>query len=413
MLIMNDKNLDSPGAIKSFLAGTSKLEFSVPKDNRYDWIKEKLRRTNYLALSKKEKSVVREYIQLATGYSRSQLTRLIGQYRKTRKIVRKRLSRHKFARQYTTEDILLLAKTDEAHQTLSGAATKKLFERAYNLFAEPGYERLSTISVAHIYNLRKSKTYNRTRRNFEKTKSNSVKIGERRKPQPNGQPGFIRIDTVHQGDQDKQKGVYHINAVDEVTQFEIVASVEKISENFLIPVLESILAEFPFVIKNFHSDCGSEYINHRVVKLLNKLYIKLTKSRARQCNDNALAECKNGAIVRKYLGYTHIPQKWAPLINEFNKKHLNPYLNFHRPCYFAKEIINHKGKTKKLYPYENVMTPYEKLKSIENNEQYLKPGVTFEELEAIATSMTDLQAAESLRKAQSKLFKTIFAKQAP
>ena len=55
----------------------------------------------------------------------------------------------------------------------------------------------------------------------------TVNIGERRKPIPNGQPGFIRIDTVHQGDQDKKKGVYHINAVDEVTQFEVIASVEK------------------------------------------------------------------------------------------------------------------------------------------------------------------------------------------
>jgi hypothetical protein len=50
----------------------------------------------------------------------------------------------------------------------------------------------------------------------------------------NGKPGYIRIDTVHQGDLDGCKGVYHINAVDEVTQIEIVVSVEKISEQYFM-----------------------------------------------------------------------------------------------------------------------------------------------------------------------------------
>ena len=67
---------------------------------------------------------------------------------------------------------------------------------------------------------------------------------------------------------------------------------------------------------------GSEYINKQVAKLLEKLLIEFTKSRARQTNDNALAESKNASIVRKYLGYSHIPQKWAPLINEFNQTYL-------------------------------------------------------------------------------------------
>lgn len=214
---------------------------------------------------------------------------------------------------------MLLAQTDEAHQTLSGPASKKLFERAYRIYKDPTYERLSTISVSHLYNLRKSQIYQRQRRHFTKTQPSAVQIGVRRKPNPQGQPGFIRIDTVHQGDQDKQKGVYHINAVDELTQFEVVISVEKISERYLIPVLEEILNAFPFSMISFHSDCGSEYINHRVADLLNKLHIEFTKSRVRHCNDNALAESKNGAIVRKHLGYVHIAQKWVSLINAFNR----------------------------------------------------------------------------------------------
>ncbi len=91
-------------------------------------------------------------------------------------------------------------------------------------------ETLAGISVSHLYNLRQSKAYQRQRLTFEKTRPKSSTIGERRKPCSNGQPGYIRIDTVHQGDLDKQKGVYHINAVDEVTQFEVVCCVERISD---------------------------------------------------------------------------------------------------------------------------------------------------------------------------------------
>jgi transposase InsO family protein len=266
---------------------------------------------------------------------------------------------------------------------------------------------LATISVSHLYNLRQTTVYTRQRRHFEKTRPKVSSIGERRKPRPNGKPGYIRIDTVHQGDQDKQKGVYHINAVDEETQFEVVCSVEKISELYLIPGLEEMLGAFPFTLLGFHSDNGSEYINGQVAELLDKLCIEFTKSRSRHSNDNALAESKNAAVVRKQFGYSHIPQRWAPLINEFNRQHLNPYLNFHRPCFFPETRTDAKGKERKVYRYENLMTPYDKLKSLPDAKDYLKPGVTFEILDAVALQISDNQAAEQLQKARQKLFKII------
>lgn len=412
MINMNDSKLDSPCAIKTFLAGADKIEFAVSKEQRYEWIAGTLKRTGYFLLQKKEKSVIREYLSRGSGYSRAQLTRLIQQYKTRHWIGKKDSAKTKFPTRYTNEDILLLVKTDTMHQQLSGSTTKKLFERAYHVYGEEAYIRLATISVAHIYNLRKSTFYQRQRRHFTKTQYTPVNIGERRKPNPNGKPGYIRIDTVHQGDQDKVKGVYHINAVDEVTQFQVVVSVERISENYLIPVLEQLLEAFPFKIINFHSDNGSEFINHTVARLLNKLSVAFTKSRARHSNDNALAETKNGSIVRKYLGYVHIPQKWAPVINDFNQNYLVPYLNYHRPCHFAEIIVNEKGKEIKKYPYKNMMTPYEKLKSLENAGLFLKEGASFEALDQLALSSTDLQAAEKLRQAQQKLFQIIFKKPA-
>ncbi|MES9905238.1 MAG: hypothetical protein ABW168_21500 [Sedimenticola sp.] len=173
------------------------------------------------------------------------------------------------------------------------------------------YQRLAIISVSHLYNLRHSIPCSRQRGAVSKTRPVQNSIGERRKPRPEGRPGYICVDTVHQGDWDGVKGVYHVNAVDEITQFEGVASVERISERYLIPVLASLIDGFPFIIKGFHADNGSEYINRHVADLLNKLLVELTKSRSRRSNDNALVESKNGSIVRKYLGYHHIPQKWA------------------------------------------------------------------------------------------------------
>jgi transposase InsO family protein len=406
---MNDTQLETLDQVRQFLEGTEAVSFQIEsKDARYRWLQHTLVKFRYLQLSKTDKGLITRYIRKLTGYSQAQVKRLIRQYRKTGRLVRKQRTAKGFHLKYTREDTLLLAALDERHNTLSGPATKKLCERAYHVFGETEYQRLAGISIAHLYNLRKSKTYSGQRHQYEKTKPVCSKIGERRKPNANGQPGFIRIDSVHQGDQDGVKGVYHINAVDEITQFEVVCTVEKISEHFLIPVLEQLLDTFPFVIKGFHSDNGSEYINKQVAKLLEKLLIEFTKSRARHTNDNALAESKNASIVRKYLGYSHIPQKWAPLINEFNQAHLNPYINYHRPCFFAEIIVDNKGKQRKRYPYKEMMTPYEKLKSLTNAASYLKAGTTFKQLNEIAYQISDNEAAERLQKARIKLFQTIF-----
>ena len=395
--------------IEDFLSGTQEGAFSMPtKAARYGFILTTVKRFKYRQLSKGEKGLLLRFLSRVSGYSKVQIKRLVKQSLRTGKCQRKQRTATPFTRKYTAADIRLLAQTDKWHDTLSGPATKKLFERAYTLFDDPRYERLATLSVAHLYNLRHSLTYTRQRVRAQKTHSVSNSIAERRKPRPNGKPGYIRIDSVHQGELDRKKGVYHINATDEVTQFEVVFTVEKISESYLIPALEELLDCFPFVLINFHADNGSEYINQRLAILLQKLLIEFTKSRSRKTNDNALAESKNGSVVRKVFGYIHIPQRWAPLINAFNQQYLTPYLNYHRPCFFPKTITDNKGKQRKTYPYEDMMTPYDKFKSLPNAEQYLKPELRFKQLDAIAYEISDNDAAKRLQEAKRQLFKTIF-----
>jgi transposase InsO family protein len=407
--IMKLEDLTTIDQLIDFLSGTQAVAFCVisDKDDGYRWIQGVLVKFRYHRLGKGEKGVVIRYLMKISGYSRQQLTRLIAQYRKTGRLKRQQRTVAGFKQKYTENDIRLLAAMDERHDTPCGPAVKKLCERACEVFGQTEYTSLASISVSHLYNLRKSTPYTRQRRCFEKTRPKSSTLGERRKPRPDGQPGYIRIDTVHQGDLDKQKGVYHINAVDEVTQFEVVCTVDKVSERYLIPALEQLLETFPFKVLGFHSDNGSEYINKRVAELLEKLRIEFTKSRSRHSNDNALAESKNGAVVRKLFGYSHIPQRWAPLINAFNQQHLNPYINFHRPCFFPETTTDHKGKQRKIYRYETMMTPYEKLTSLPNAKDYLKPGISFEILDKLAHQISDNQAADQLQKARQKLFKTI------
>jgi hypothetical protein len=241
---------------------------------------------------------------------------------------------------------------------------------------------------------------------FEPTRPSGVSIAERRRPEPHGQPGFLRVDTVHQGDWEEEKGVYHINAVDTVTQWQVVGCTSKISEAFLLPVLEAMLHQFPFRIQGFHADNGSEFINHKVAELLEKLLIEFTKSRPNRSQDNALVEGKNGAVIRKHIGYGHIPGQYAEPMQKFYTAHFNPYLNYHRPCGFATVTVNARGKRQRRYKPTDYATPYEKLKSLPEVEQYLKPGVGFTRLDQVAKTMSDTDSARKMGAAKSKLLRS-------
>src|SRR5579871_2836461 len=304
--------------IREFLKSSEAIEFTgCGRKEKYGWVERVLRAQNYGDLSKRERGVVRAYVRKVTGMSEAQTTRLIRTYLDHGAVRAAPYRRHRFRMQYGPEDIALLAEVDRAHGRLSGPATRHILQREYQQYGDKRHERLSKISVAHLYNLRASARYRNQAAVFEPTQSTSMAIGQRRKPDPQGRPGYVRVDTVHQGDHDGAKGVYHINAVDAVTQWQVVGCAEKISELYLLPVLEAVLAEFPFPIRGFHADNGSEYIHHRVAEMLRKLHAEFTKSRACRSQDNALVEGKNGAVIRKLIGYGHIASQHAAKLQEF------------------------------------------------------------------------------------------------
>jgi len=344
---------------------------------------------------------VRRYMARMTGLSRAQVTRLIASYAASGEVRAAPYQRRKFAARYTKADVELLAYVDKSHGNLSGPATRRILEREYHEYSQAAFERLAQISVAQIYRFRNSEAYRKRNASYQPTRPSPIPIGERRKPRPEGRPGYLRIDTVHQGDRDGAKGLYHINAVDEVTQWEIVAATPQISERWLIPVLEQMLEQFPFIIRGFHSDNGSEFINYTVARLLEKLLIEQTKSRAHRTGDNGLVESKNGAVVRKHLGFGHIEAQHAGAVDQFHRRFLNPYLNFHRPCAVAKIVEEPNGRRRRTYP--RWATPFEIFSQMPGCESYLKPDISMHSLRQLARQQTDTEAAIAMQQAKQKL----------
>jgi len=407
-LIVSMKNGErlSLDQIRTFLAASEEFRFEANnREEIYGWVTRTLVEQEYGVQKREAKGLLRRYVRKMTGLSRAQVTRLIGQYLESGTVKERSYRRNRFARQYGAADVELLAAVDEAHETLSGPATQKILHREFHDYGEERYERLAGISAPHIYNLRKSRAYRERKMVFQKTRPVKVTIGERRRPDPQGRPGFLRIDTVHQGDLDGVKGVYHVNAVDEVTQWQVVGATAYISEAWLMPVLEAILRQFPFQILGFHSDNGSEFINHTVAELLNKLLVEQTKSRPRHSNDNGLVEAKNGAVIRKHMGYGHIESRHAEAIGEFFEQHLNPYLNYHRPCGVPEVVTNAKGKQRRVYRW--YATPWEILRQLPDLARYLRAGTTPADLEELAGAESDTAAARRMQEAKRKLFAEI------
>ena len=413
---MNEAQVLTLEQVRQVLEGTQSLEFRQAEDDegRYAWIESVLRRFDYRRLPRAHRGPVLAYLQRLGGYSRAQVTRLVSRWVGGKRLVKEyRAPEHAFARRYTSADVALLAEVDRAMDTMSGPATACVLRRQRDVFKDARFERLGSISVAHLYNLRNSAPYRAQRVVLTKTRpTKAVSIGVRKAPAPEGRPGFVRIDSVHQGDWDGTKGLYHINAVDCVTQWEVVATVQTISEAHLLPVIEQMLEQFPFEILGFHADNGSEYVNHQVARMLDKLRIEFTRSRPRRSNDNGLAETKNGAVVRKLFGYGHIAQRHASRFNTFCVEYLNPFLNFHRPCLFATEKADPKkpGRIKRVYLQKNAMTPLDKLASLPAATTFLREGATLQDLYELATALTDVQAGEELRAAQLALFRRVPAR---
>src|SRR5713101_5481562 len=241
--------------MRTLVDSSQTVRFSIEgREAFYNLVSRVLKHHGFARLSREHKGIVRRFLVKVTGRSRAQITRLIGQWMQSRSIPANLPLRRRFPSRYTAQDCARLAEVDLAHDGLSGPAVRRILRREYEVFGKQEYQRLANISVSHLYNLRRSKAYRKIRVQVQSTRASKVSIAQRRKPEPRGRPGYLRVDTVHQGHHDGQPGIYHINAVDTVTQWQVVGCVETISERHLLPVLEAMLHQMPFLTRGFHCD---------------------------------------------------------------------------------------------------------------------------------------------------------------
>lgn len=399
---MDDSRISDVSELLAFIKGLGKVEVELIDDisEKYTLIERTVKKFKYKRLAKHDKKTILIYLRHLTGYHKVQLLRLIKRVLSGEHLERMVYVRHNSRCVYTPKDIKLLEYTDAVHHRLNSLATKKILERQSKLFGEHEYDHIAGVSSSHINNLRKSNGYKTLWVNG--TKARVAKIGKTKEPEPNGRPGSIRVDSVN------QREIYYIHMVDEVTQWDVLIAVPMLSERYLEPALKLLLSLFPFVVFNFHSDRGSEYINKIVAHLLNKLLIEQTKSRSRHSNDNALIESKNGSVIRKNFGYGHVSQNQVDEINLFLVEDFIPYLNYHRPCLFLTDTKkNKRGHEVRIYGEAN--TPYEKLKEVDQTltTSCLKPNHTFAELDQIAYKYSDNEWAKMMRKKEPKAFDEI------
>jgi hypothetical protein len=397
---MDDSRIENLSELVAFVKGLGKTELRVESIlERYILIKTTVEKFGYSTLRKRDKHIVYLYLRRLTGYHKAQLLRLIKRVVSEGKLAKKPYVRKNPNVIYTQADLKLLETTDLVHCRLNSLATKEILRRMSEVYHKTEYDHVSGVSSSHINNLRRDPHYKSFWVNG--TKSVERSIVETREPEPNGKPGSIRVDTVH------QREIYYLNLVDEITQWEIMIAVPMLSERYLLPALKLAISQFPFKIFNFHSDRGSEFINHIVAELLEKLRIEQTKSRSRHSNDNALVESKNGSVIRKNFGYAHIHKNQVDSINQFIIHFFNPYLNYHRPClYPTRERIDKYGKTRVVY--DEAKVPYDKLQEITGRKvNTLKEGVTWEQLDQIAIAYSDNDFAKLMRKQEHYAYDTL------
>lgn len=194
---MNETQLCTIEQIEQFLSGSAAIEFSTAGNDseRYAHISRVLKRFDYPGRSRRERGVLRRYLEHTSGYSRAQITRLVARWQGNRLapvplIERYRAPAKPFARKYTAADIALLVEMDKAHEDVCGPAIVHLLRRAFREYGDVRYERLATLPASHLYNLRKSAGYRAQRIHFTQTRAVSNAIGVRKAPRRTGVPAL-------------------------------------------------------------------------------------------------------------------------------------------------------------------------------------------------------------------------------
>jgi len=403
---MDDSRTTSLEQLRALVAANGVVRFAGQRrDEVYGWMERTLVRHEYAGLPRPDKGVVRLYLTQMTGLSRAQVTRLITGYQQTGRVTAVSYQRIRFPTIYTAADVDLLAYVDRAPR-------------------QPEWDRPpgaswsgSTASMARLptSGWRGSRWRTCTgcvpRRRTGSATSATSQRGLRRSPSASGasrdrraRPDTCASDTVHQGDQDGCKGLYHINAVDEVTQWEIVVATPQISELWLLPVLEAILQQFPFVIHGFHSDNGSEFINYTVARLLEN-YSSNRPGRGRTVP--ATTAWSSPRTAPSFAAHRLRLHRRATRRGDGSVPPGVPQPVPQLPSALRCAHDPHPGQRQAPQDLPALGHALGVVPELPGCERFLRPGVTLAELESFAQLQSDTEAALAMQRAKRKLLGSV------
>ena len=376
--------------VRELLEGDRPIPRVQSRADAYRLIERTVARFDYGRLRKVDKGLIRRYLRIATGLSRAQVTRLLKQHRTTGTLTDRRgAPRRPFPRRYTNADVELLAHVDALHGTLSARATRKLLGRAYGVFGDRRFARLAGVSRGHLYNLRRSPGYLQRRATASDPTQLPLTNRQRWRPQPFPRPGHVRVAAVQAVDTDPLGSLYVIELADEVTAFRVVRVVAHLDTSNLIPAIHTLRRAFPFTVVDFHVARDSKPAERRVAALLRTLHT---------------ARARTEGLPRPRLDHPRDADRDVDAVNAFLEQTLAPYLNYHRPCSFSSERVDAGSRVRVVHRDADIMTPYERLRSLPAASACLTPGTTLAQLDAIAAASSDNEAARAVAEARGRLF---------
>ncbi len=346
---------------------------------KYEYLKEI--RPRYHKANKVQKKIILDEFCTTCKYNRKYAIRLLNTKQTTK--IRANLSKRGRKKQY--DHPLILKVLWHLWVTTNLPCSKRLkviihiWLPHFNKYILPQEvkQKLNMISPATIDRLMAKQ-----RRKYNKRGRSTTKPGallKKRIPIKTNQwdetiPGFLEADTVaHCEDSVAGMFVYSLNCVDIATGWTQQRAVWGKGELGVLKAIKDIENSFPFQLKGFDCDNGSEFLNWHLHTYLTerKRPIQFTRSRAYHKNDNAHIEGKNWTHIRQYLGYQRFDK--PELVDRLNKLYTtewNLYFNFFIPS--VKLIEKHRQGSKITKKYDSPKTPLQRLLESKHIEDKMK-----------------------------------------
>jgi transposase InsO family protein len=210
-------------------------------------------------------------------------------------------------------------------------------------------------------------------------------------------PGSMEADLVaHCGNTVEGSFVHTLVLTDVATTWTECVPIVVREGTLIVEALDRLRETMPFPLRAFDTDNGSEFINETVVAFCAKHGIEFTRSRPYRKNDQAWVEQKNGAIVRRLVGYGRLEGIAAAetLARLYTASRL--FVNFFQPSFKLAEKTREGSRVVKRY--HTPATPCARLLA--------SPAITAEtkeRLKAAQAALDPLRLLDEIRAVQHQL----------